>query len=282
MGLPTVAIAGAGAIGGAAARALALSGLAGRVLLIDDVRDGAEGTALDLQQSGAIERFHAHIEGTNDSSRAVGCGVCVVADRFAGGEWSGDEALAMLTRTAPYLGDAPIIFAGASQTDLLAKVAAEAGIDRRRLIGSATVALASAVAAMAAVEARCAPGDVMVSVFGVPPSGFVVPWSEASVGGLALEQVLSPVQIGRIEARVARIWPPGPFGLGTAAARAAESVLAGSRRTLCVLTWLTGEYGVRNRPGTVQARLAPTGIAEIRAPELTVRERVRLQTALGA
>jgi hypothetical protein len=48
-----------------------------------------------------------------------------------------------------------------------------------------------------------------------------------------------------------------------------------------VLTVLGGEFGVRDRVGALPCLLAPTGVAEIRVPDLNTRERVQLQTALG-
>jgi len=277
-----VAIVGAGDIGGATAHALASSDRVSRVLLVDAVGGAAAGKALDIRQSGAIDLFHTRLDGTDDSSRLAGCGVWVIADRVrpGEGEWRGDEALTMLTQVMPYLGDAPLVFAGAAQSDLLAAAATEAGIDRRRLIGSAPEALASSVAAIVAMEADCSPREVMLTVLGTPPA-FVVPWNEASIGGYALQQVLSQVQLARVEARASRLWPPGPYALGAAAARVVDALLQSSRRSCCVLTQLGGEFGVRNRPGSLPARLGPRGIVSTRVPELTARERVQLQTSLG-
>lgn len=280
--MSTVAIVGAGEIGGATAHALASSDRIGRVLLVDAAGAAAAGKALDIRQAGAIDGFHTRLDGTDDSMRIAGCDVCVIADRVAAqaGEWRGDEALPMLRRLIGYVGQAPIVFAGAHQADLLAIAAIEVGIDRQRLIGSAPEALASAAAAIVALEANCSPRDVMLTVLGTPPD-FVVPWSEASLGGYALLQVLTPVRVARLEARVARLWPPGPYALGAAAARVVAALLSSSRQSLCVLTQLDGEFGVRGRPGCLPARLTPRGIASTRVPELTTRERVQIQTALG-
>ena len=281
--MTTVAIVGAGDIGGATAHALASGDQVSRVLLVDAAEDAAAGKALDIQQSGAVDGFHTRLDGTGDESRLAGCSVCVVADRFGAdaGEWQGEQGLSMLTRIVPYLADAPIVFAGASQVGLLGVLAQEAHIHRRRLIGSSPEALASAITAIVAMEAGCSPREVMLTVLGTPPAGFVVPWSEASIGGYALQRVLSQVQLARIEARAVRLWPPGPYTLGAAAARVTEGILSNSRRSFSVLTQLGGEFGVRHRAGALPARLAVRGIAETRVPELSTRERVQLQTALG-
>jgi malate/lactate dehydrogenase len=123
---------------------------------------------------------------------------------------------------------------------------------------------------------------VQLTVLGAPPAGLVVPWSEASIGGYALERVLSQVQLTRLDARVARLWPPGPYALGLAAARVVEALVTSSRRTHTVLAVLGGEFGVRGRVGALPALLSTTGIVHTRVPTLNTRERVQLDTALGA
>lgn len=282
--MTTVAIIGAGDLGGAIARALAARDRVSRLWLVDAAEAVAAGKALDIRQSGAIDRFHTRLDGVADITRAVGCDVCVLADRagLSPAEWQGDDGLALLARLVPCLGAAPVVFAGAAQAELISAAARETGLPRERLIGSSPEALASSIAAIVAMEARCAPAEVCLTVLGMPPAGFVVPWAEASIAGLSLDAWLSPVQLARIEARTAHLWPPGPYALGAAAARVTEAILGASRRSFSVLTQLGGEFGVRHRAGAVPALLAPRGIARIRVPVLTTRERVRLETALGA
>ena len=227
--LTTVAILGAGEIAGAASQALASGDAARRVLLVDANQGAAAGKALDIRQAGAVDRCHAELEGTSDESRVAGCDICVIADRFgAAGEWRGEEGLATAVRLSPYLGDAPIVLAGSSQAELLGRMAVEASIRGSRLIGSSPEALVSAISAITAMEAGCSPREVMLTVLGAPPGGFVVPWGEASIGGYAMTRVLSQVQLARIEARAARLWPPGPYALGAAAAAVVTAMLSGS------------------------------------------------------
>ena len=280
--MTTVAIIGAGEIGGAAAYALAAGGQARRVVIIDAAANVAAGKALDIQQAGPIMAFHARLEGTGDASRAVGCDVCVIADDFGrGGEPSAGDALLRVRQLAGYIGDAPIVFAAADHARLLATTAADVQVPRRQLIGSAPHAVVSAVTAIVAMEADCSPSDIMLTVLGAPPGGLVVPWSEASIGGYALQQVLPQVTLARIDARAKALWPPGPYALGTAAADVVNALLASSRRFLSVMTQLQGEFGVSRRPGIVSARLGTGGIQQIRLPELTTRERVLVESALG-
>jgi malate/lactate dehydrogenase len=97
-----------------------------------------------------------------------------------------------------------------------------------------------------------------------------------------VERVLTQVQVRRIEARLALLWPPGPQALGAAAARVVEAMITSARRAPGVLTVFGGEFGVRNRVGVLPCLLGPGGITEVRPPALNARERVQLETALGA
>jgi malate dehydrogenase len=281
--MTTVCIIGAGELGGAVAHALARGGRVGRLLLIDAAGNVASGKALDLQQSGAIEGCHTQLSGTDDFTRVTGCDVCVIADRAGSpaAEWHGDEGLAMATRLAPFLADAPIVFAGPAQSELVRLLVREGGVRRERVVGSAPEAFVSAVTAIVAMEARCSPVEISLAVLGSPPAGFVIAWSEASIAGYALERVLSQVQLTRLSARAESLWPPGPYALGLAAAQVTEAILTSSRRAFSVLAVLAGEFGVRGRVGTLPALLSTTGIVHNRIPTLNTRERVQLENALG-
>ena len=275
----TAAIIGAGDLGGAVARTLAMREAVERIVLIDPSGSVAAGKALDIQQSGAIAGFHTRLRGATDISHAVGCDVCILADRAGASTGSAAEdpgAIAVLGANDA----APIVFAGASHARLLWRAADHLRIDRRRLIGSAPEALASAIRALVALEAGCAPGEVMLTVLGAPPDGFVVPWSEASIGGSAVQQVLSPVQMGRLDDRIARLWPPDAQALGAAAATVAEGILRSARRAFNVLTVLDGELGVRRRVASLPSLLSAGGIVQRRVPSLNARERTRLDTVL--
>jgi malate dehydrogenase len=281
--MTTVAIIGAGDLGGAAAQALAARDRVARILLVDTAHDLAAGKALDIQQSGAVDRFHTQLTATDDFTAVTAARLCIVADRAGPprAEWEGEDALAMLARALPYMSDVPIVFAGTQQADTILRAAAELAVRRQRLIGSASHALTSAIRSIVALEAGCSPSEVVLAVLGTPPEGFVVAWSEASVGGNPLDRVLTPPQIRRIEMRAARLWPPGPHALGTAAARVAEAIVTSSRQSVSVLTVLGGEFGIRGRVGVLPVHLSPRGIAHVRMPSLTTRERVQLETALG-
>jgi len=281
--MTTVAVVGAGDLGGAIAHALAASDALGRVVIVDAAAAAAAGKALDIAQSGAIAGYHTRLVGTDDLTRVTGCAVCILADRFGRNEeWSGDDGLALLGRLLPALSGAPVVFAGADQADLMARAFVELKVARARLVGSAPEALRSAVQAMVALETGRSPSEVALSILGRPPKGFVVPWSDATIGGHAIEGCLETVQMGRISGRLQHLWPPGTYSLGMAAARVSLAIVQASRRAQSVLAILDGEFNVKHSVGTVNALLSPSGLAASFAPALTVRERVQVMTSLDA
>jgi malate dehydrogenase len=282
--MASVAIIGAGSLGGAVAQALAGRDTVRRILIVDAAAGVAAGKALDLLQSGAVNGAHTRLDGTDDMTRVVGSAVCVIADQYGPpeAEWAGDGGLALLRRLLPWTETTPLVFAGAGQAALMQTARNEHHIRRAALIGSAPEAYASAMRSMVALEAGCSPSEVSLAVLGLPAAGLVVPWSEAAIGGFSLERTLTAVQMSRLDARAPRLWPPGPFALGMAAAHAVEAIVVSSRRALNVLTILDGEYGVRDRLGSTPAWLDGGGVARVRVPSLSTRERVLVETALGA
>jgi len=280
--MSTIAILGAGELGGAIAHALAARGSVSRVLLIDLNGQVAAGKALDIQQAGAIAAFATRLEGATDPTRVAGCSVCVVADRAGqpSSEWRRDDGLETVARFVRDAGTAPVVFAGSGQESLMRALATEVRVQRRRLIGSAPEALVAAVRAMVAIEAGCSVTEVSLSVLGRAPRGIVVPWVEASVAGYALEKVLTQAQLARVEARLPRLWPPGPYTLGLAAAEVVDAIVRSSRRPRCVTAVLEGEFGARGQVGAIPAYLGPSGIERTAVPALNTRERVQVEAAL--
>jgi len=278
----TVVILGAGEIGGALARQLAATDLVSRIVLVDDLAAVAAGKALDVAQSAPVDRYHTAMSGTGDVAAVVGATVVVMADRAGqpGGEWQDEAGLALLKRVAGLNQLAPLLCAGAVQSGLIERGVNEAGIARARLFGSGAEALRAAVTAVTALEAGAAPSDISLSVLGRPPHQVIVPWDEGAIGGRSIAKVLSAAQLARLDARVARLWPPGPYALAAAAARMIRSALTRSPRLHMATVAVTREEGTPGRSAIMPVTLRPSGIAGIVAPVLSSRDRVRYESSL--
>lgn len=275
-------ILGAGEIGGALARQLAATDLVSRIVLVDDLGEVATGKALDIAQSGPVDRYHTALVGTNDVAAVVGAGIVVVADRAGqpGGEWQGELGLALLKRVASLNQAAPLLCAGSSQSGLVEQGVNEAGIPRARLFGTGAEALRSAVTAITALEANASPTDISLSVLGRPPHHVIVPWDEGSIGGRTIPRVLSAAQLARLDARVARLWPPGPYALASAATAIIRSAITRAARMHIALVAVTREEGTPGRSAMMPVTLQPGGLASVITPALSTRDRVRYDTTL--
>ena len=68
--MQTVAILGAGELGGSVARTLATADVARHVVLVDKAGQVAAGKALDILQSGPVEGFHTRVTGNRGAGSA--------------------------------------------------------------------------------------------------------------------------------------------------------------------------------------------------------------------
>ena len=275
-------ILGAGDIGGALARQLAALDIVNRIVIVDDLANVAAGKALDVAQSAPVDRYHTAMSGTADLAAVVGAEFVIVADLAAQPvvEWKDEAGLAVIKRVAGLNQRAPIVCAGAAQSSLVERGVNELGISRMRLFGSAPEALRSAVIAIVALEANAAPSDISLSVLGRPPHQVIVPWDEAAIAGRPATGVLTAAQLARLDARIARLWPPGPYALGSAAARIVRTAMTRTPRVHAATVAVNRDEGSPGRSAMMPITLVPSGIATLVAPALSSRDRVRFETTM--
>jgi malate dehydrogenase len=278
----TAVILGAGDIGGALARQLAALDVASRIVIVDDLANVAAGKALDVAQSAPVDGYHTAMTATADVAAVVGAAVVIVADGAANPvvELKDEAGLALIRRIAGLNQRAPIVCAGAAQSSVIERGVNESGIARTRLFGSAPEALRSAVTAIVALEANAAPADISLSVLGRPPHHIIVPWDETAIAGRSATHVLSAAQLARLDARIARLWPPGPYALASAAARMVQTLLTRTPRVHTALVAVTRDEGVPGRSAMMPVTLQPTGLATLVPPAMSARDRVRFETTM--
>lgn len=278
-----IVVLGAGEIGGAVARQIAVAAIASRVVIVDPAETVAVGKALDIQQSAPIDRCATTVVGTADTSAVVGAVAIVVADHYGSPspEWQDDAGVALIRRVSGLNPRAPMVCAGAVQIALLQRSVAELGVPPARIFGSAGEALRSAVIGLTALEAACVPADISLALFGRPPEHIVIPWDAVSVAGQAATDVLGPPALARLETRISRVWPPGPLTLASAAARVVHAALTRSPRTLTALLVHREDAVHEGLCAMWSVKLGPTGIVRVLRPTLTPRDRVRLDAVPG-
>ncbi len=275
-----IAIVGSGALGGAVAHALAVRDRVTEVRLIDPAGQVARGKALDIQQSSPIDNFRTKLSAAESIDAAVGADIIVIADSADGNvEHSGEAGLGLLRHLTRAGSRAPIVCAGASQRDLVAKAVTDLHLARELVLGSAPFALESALRAMAGLALDGSAVEVGLRVVGVPPRGAVVAWEEATAYGQPLASQMPAHVIAGLAARIPGLWPPGPYALATAAARVVEALVLGSRRRFsCFVALDAGP--LRAAVGSMPVALGPRGVERVHEPALTPQERTALENAL--
>ena len=273
--MSVIAIIGAGALGGALAHKLAGRSRVREVRLIDAEEAVARGKALDIVQSGPVEGFNTVLNAYGSVHAAAGADVVVFADMAGGAEHSGEAALALARQVKAAGAAAPLLFAGTTQRELMSRCSTELHIHSSRLIGSAPLALAASLRALCAVVLDGSAVEISLNVAGVPPRSVVVAWQEASVSGQPLPAVMAAHDITGLSARVASLWPPGPYALASAGARVAEALCLGSRRQYSCFVDLG-----RGRIAAMPVELERGGIRRVIDPTLTRQELTALQNAI--
>jgi malate dehydrogenase len=275
-----IAIAGCGALGGAVAHKLAGRDRVAEVRLIDPEGRIAQGKALDILQASPVEQFTTRITSADSWAAAAGADVVVVADDGSStSEHAGEAGLTILRQLVTFAGTAPIVFAGARQRELMARASVELKVPRRRVLGSAPLALESAVRALVGVLLDTSGVDVALRIVGVPPHAAVVAWEEATASALPLSSQLRAHEIAALTSKIRSLWPPGPYALASAASRVVEGLLGRSRRRFSCFVPL--ERGpMRDVVVAMPVELGPEGVRRVLEPSLTRQEQTLLENAI--
>lgn len=278
--MSTVAIIGAGPLGGAIARSLAGRARVGEVRLIDPEGRIAEGKALDILQSSPVDAFNTRVTAATSYAAAAGADAIILADLVAGGEVAGEPGLALLRLLARMEGTAPFLFAGGLQRELMTRAIAELHLAPHRLLGSAPLGLESAVRAVTAALIDASPADLAIGVAGVPPRDAVIGWDAATAFNRPIAEVLAPHHLSSITSRLQALWPPQAYTLASAATRVAEALVEGSRRRYTCFAAINVTGAGRDVIAAVPVEIVKGGIGTALEPALSRHERTAFENGL--
>jgi malate dehydrogenase len=278
--MSTIAIIGAGPLGGALAQALGRRSRVDEVRLIDTEGRIAEGKALDILQSSPVEAFNTRVTAATTYAAAAGASVIVLADLVQGGEVAGEPGLALLRQLARMETTSPFLFAGGTQRELMARAVGELRLSPRRLLGSAPLALEAAVRAVTAALMDASPADLAIGVAGVPPRDAVIGWDAATAFNRPISEVLAPHHLSSLTSRIAALWPPQPYTLASAAARVAEALVDGSRRRYTCFAAIDVTGAGRALVAAVPVEILKGGVGKTLEPALSRHERTAFENGL--
>jgi malate dehydrogenase len=294
-----VTVVGAGNVGGTTAQRLAERNYAD-VVLVDIVEGLPQGKALDILESGPILGYDSDVIGANDYEVTAGSDVVVITSgspRKPG--MSRDDLLktnqnivGSVTEEVVKHSPETILVVVANPLDAMCHVAIEmSGFPRERVIGMAGILDTARYRTFIAQELEVSVRDVFALVLGGHGDTMVPLPSMATVGGVAITELLPE---DRVEAIVQRTRQGGAEIVGLLKSGSAfyapsaavlemiDAILLDQKRVLPCATYLQGEYGIDDLFVGVPVKLGAAGIEEVVELDLQQNELVELQTSAGS
>jgi malate dehydrogenase len=294
-----VTVVGAGNVGGTAAQRLAERNYAD-VVLVDIVEGLPQGKALDILESGPVNGFDSNVTGTNAYEESADSDVVVITSgspRKPG--MSRDDLLKtnqniVKSVTEEVVKHSPdtILIMVANPLDAMCHVAMEvSGFPRERVVGMAGVLDTARYRTFIAQELGVSVRDVFALVLGGHGDTMVPLPSMATVGGVAITELLPQDRVEAIVdrtrnggAEIVQLLQSGSafYAPSAAVVEMVDSILLDQRRILPCATYLRGEYGINDLFVGVPVKLGASGIEEIVELELTEDELEDLKNSAGA
>ncbi len=293
-----VAIVGAGAVGSTFAYALAQSGLADEIALIDANQEILKGQALDLGHGQAFfPALHLHSGDARDYRDAD-----VVVITAGGAQRKGESRLDLVQRNVSIVagvvdevveqGCQGVIVVVSNPVDVLTYVAVRrSGWPRGRVIGSGTVLDSARLRDLLSRHCRVDVHNVHAYVIGEHGDSELVAWSLAHIAGLPVDEYCRacrvcpdwPAERAEIEKSVrdsayhvinykGATW----FAIGLALVRIVGAILRNHRSVLTVSTLLEGEYGLEDVCLSVPCVVSGDGVERVVEASLLPEERESL------
>jgi malate dehydrogenase len=294
-----VTVIGAGNVGGTTAQRLAERDYAD-VVLVDIVEGLPQGKALDILESGPVLGFYSKVVGSNGYEESADSEVVVITSgspRKPG--MSRDDLLKtnqniVQSVTEEVVKHSPeaILVMVANPLDAMCHVAMEvSGFPRQRVVGMAGILDTARYRTFIAQELQVSVRDVFALVLGGHGDTMVPLPSMATVGGVAITELMPQ---DRVEAIVNRTRNGGAEIVGllqsgsafyapsAAAVEMVDAILLNQKRILPCAAYLQGEYGVEDLFVGVPLKLGASGIEEILELDLQNDELEELRNSAGA
>ena len=288
-----VGIVGAGMVGSAAAYALALTGHASHVVLVDRNAALAEAQAEDIAH--AVPFASATVVEAGEYPALAGAGVVILAAGVA--QKPGETRLELLGRNAEVFAEvvaavrraAPdaILLIASNPVDVMTQAATRmSGLPAGRVIGSGTILDTARFRSLLARHLGVAPQSVHALVLGEHGDSEVLAWSTARAGSVPIgafaKQMGRPLDAAaraaidegvrraayRIIAGKGATW----YGIGAGLARIVRAIAADQRDVLTVSMLTPEVMGVQDVALSLPRVIGAAGVLADLHPELSVEE----------
>ncbi len=304
MARKTIALVGAGQIGGTLALLAGLKEL-GDIVLFDIIEGAPQGKALDISEAAPVEGFDASIKGVNDYSGLAGADVIIVTagvPRKPG--MSRDDLLGINLKVMDAVGGgikqhAPDAFVICITNPLDAMVWAlqkASGLPTNKVVGMAGVLDSARFRYFLAEEFDVSVEDVTAFVLGGHGDDMVPLIRYSTVAGVPLPDLVKMgwTTAAKIDAIVERTRKGGGeivnllktgsafYAPAASAIAMAESYLRDKKRVLPCAAFLDGQYGVKGMYVGVPVVIGEGGVERVLEIELAETERAMFTKSVEA
>ncbi|TEB14962.1 L-lactate dehydrogenase [Pelotomaculum sp. FP] len=257
-----IAVVGVGAVGASTAFALAVSGLATELALVDVHKAKAEGEAMDLAHAAAFIKPIQIYAGNFEDCRDAG----IIIFTAGAGQKPGETRMDLLKTnyrilkdclTQMALTDENILIIASNPLDVLTYAALKAtGLSPERVFGSGTVLDSSRFRHILSEHCGVAPRNVHATVVGEHGDSEVMLWSLADIAGTRIDHFcelvgVPPIKREEVDKQVRNagyeiISRKGAtyYAVSLAIKRICESVIRDENTILSVSGLADGHYGI--------------------------------------
>ena len=290
-----VVIVGAGAVGSGFAFALAQSGIAEEIVMVDVNADLAKGQALDLAHGAPFYRpVNIHADVAPDAYRNAAIVVVTAGKAQAGPEQSRLELMQINAKIVTSIVVAvqsvnpdAIVLIATNPVDILTHVARlRTNWPRGRILGSGTVLDSARFRWLLAEHCGISPQNIHASILGEHGDSEFAAWSLVHVGGLPMDDYCSVCrkcdfihrrpqileQVRRSAYHIIGYKGSTSFGVAMALTQIVRAILRNERRVMTVSAPLEGEYGLDDVTLGIPCVVGAGGIEDIIEARLTPEE----------
>ena len=276
-----VSVIGAGNVGATCAEVIAHHEIVNEVVLLDIKENFAEGKALDIWETSAINMYDTRIKGsTNDYAKTAGSEVVVITSglpRKPG--MSRDDLISTNAKivksvTEQVVKHSPncIIIIVSNPLDVMTYCSyVNAKFPSNRVFGMAGILDTGRYKAFLAEELNVSPKDIQAVLMGGHGDTMVPLPRYTTIGGIPVTELIDAAKLDAIIDRTKKgggeivnlLGTSAWYAPGSAAAQMVEAIIRDQKRVFPVCAMLNGEYGLKNIFLGVPVILGKGGIEKI-------------------
>lgn len=276
-----VSVIGAGNVGATCAEVLAHHEICNEIVLLDIKENFAEGKALDIWETSAINMYDTRITGsTNDYSKTTDSEVVVITSglpRKPG--MSRDDLISTNARIVKSVSEQvvryspnTILIVVSNPLDVMTYCAyINSRLPSNKVFGMAGILDTGRYKAFLADELNVSPKDIQAVLMGGHGDTMVPLPRYTTIGGIPVTELINNDRLEQIIDRTKKgggeivnlLGTSAWYAPGSAAAQMVEAIIKDQKRVFPVCALLNGEYGLRNIYLGVPVILGKNGIERI-------------------